>query len=356
MRKTLIYFVLLAILGLGVYYFLYKKEDNTFAANEAAFTIKDTANIGKIFISGQRGISVLLERTDSGWIVNKKYKALKGTTNSLLKVLARQMPIYPVPKNLHNTVITGMSGTAIKVEIDNRQGEKMRVFYVGGETDNYKGSYMLMEGAQRPYVVNLPNFDGYLTPFYSFKIGDWRDRTVFNLAPDQIKSVSVQYPEHPLNSFVINQDKGKISVDAQADIAKMAPLNMHRASSYLKFFQNVNCEGYLADPAMDSILKEVPKHCVMEVQGTTGQHQHLDIYWMPINKRSKNMVADAPGIPENKYDADRFFAVMNDYRDTIVIQVNTFKKLFRNSYEFYQADPPPEAPKPYHVMPDGVIK
>ncbi len=353
MRKTILYILLLAVLGYGVYYFLFAKREGGFPVEEAGFTVKDTASIGKIFIVSAAGKSVLVERTDSGWIVNKKYKVLKAPLRGLLRVLCEQTPLYPVPHSMHNTVVSSMAGTAIKVELDDRKGEKMRVFYIGGETKDFGGTYMLLEGAKRPYVVNMPGFKGYLAPFYTFSEGDWRDRTIFDLSPAQIKGISVQYPEHPLNSFVLKAGQDKPSVEANHDIMHMGSLNQRRASVYLKFFENVNCEGYLSGfKDMDSTLKAMPKYCSIELSGKQGQFQHLDIYWMPLNRRSKNITAPSPDVPDNKYDADRFYAVMNNYRDTIMIQRSVFNKIFRSAYEFYQAD----EVEPLKILPESVKK
>src|SRR6202007_2736404 len=88
MRKTIVYFFILALLGFAVYYFLIRNNNESpFAANEAGFTIEDTASVGKLFLAAANGESILVERTDSGWIVNKRYKALPSTLNLLLATL-----------------------------------------------------------------------------------------------------------------------------------------------------------------------------------------------------------------------------------------------------------------------------
>ncbi|MGN6566741.1 MAG: hypothetical protein ACTHJ0_02250, partial [Flavipsychrobacter sp.] len=114
MTKTLTYFVILVVLGIGVYYFLAGKKDNSFSASEAGFTI-DTSSVGSIFLSSNDGKSVTLNRTDSGWMVNKQYKALPATVTMLLQTLAAQRALYPVQENAHNYVIKAMAGSATKV-------------------------------------------------------------------------------------------------------------------------------------------------------------------------------------------------------------------------------------------------
>ena len=47
-----------------------------------------------------------------------------------------------------------------------------------------------------------------------------------------------------------------------------------------------------------------------------------------------------PDIPDG-YDADRFYATLNNFKDTVIIQRVSFDKLFRKAYEFYQVDTQP---------------
>jgi hypothetical protein len=338
MQKTLLYLVLLAILGYGVYYFLFSRNDSGFNSKDAAFTIRDTGVIGKIFLTDNSGESVLLERNADGWTVNKQYKAMTSPINTLLQTLARQVAAYPVSRNEHNNVVKDMTGNALKVEIYNRSGEKMRVFYIGGQVHGDDGSFMLMEGAETPYVVKVPGFTGYLSPRYPINLEDWRDRTVFNIPSAGIRSVSVQYPSEPLNSFTVKQDHGKVTVEADPGVVSHFQLNERRAKLYLTYFEKIFCEGYTNGTyGIDSVLRVTPKRCSIDVTDTTGKTQHVDVYWKPIGRRSKNLLQSNPLTPDD-YDSDRFYAVMHNNKDTAMVQIYTFYKLFHKAYEFYQAD------------------
>ena len=353
MRKNFIYLLILAILGFSVYFFLIRKNENSFGQAEAGFTFKDTAAIGRIFLSSNDGQSILAERTDSGWMVNKKWKALPSTLNQLMLTLYQQEPLYPVVQTAFDNVIKSLATDAIKVELYARDGQPIRTFYVGGPSVNNTGTNMLIKGATTPYVVHIQGFNGYLTPRYTARMNDWRDRSIINLPPDEIKSISLDYAGKPVNSFVLSRDNGQITVSGDEGITKnLGALNMRRANVYLKYFGNINCEGYLNGLAdMDSTLKTAPKRCVLEVTGMHGQHQHVDIYWMALNKRSKNVNQTDEDVPDD-YDADRMYAVINNNRDTVMIQQFVFKNIFRKAFEFFQADAPssnvpakPELPK-----------
>jgi hypothetical protein len=337
MAKTIIYIVVLAVLGFGVYYFLFS-ERNVFGRDDAGFQIADTANISKIFLADKDGNTITLERMRNGWMLNNKYTAMQSPVNTLLQTLATQIPSYPVPSTMYNNVVKILAATGIKVELY-KGDKKFCVFYLGGQANNLAGTYMLMEGSKKPYVVQVPGFDGYLTPRYSTQIADWRDRTVCNIPSEELKTVTVKYLETPLNSYTLTQiDTAHINVDADSALIKGQQFNKRRAKVYTKFFEALYHEGYInGATGLDSTIKSVPKICTIDVSGTKGQAQHIEIFWMPINRRSKNMLTPSADIPQD-YDADRFYATINSFKDTIIIQRGTFDKIMRKAYEFYQPD------------------
>lgn len=337
MNRTIIYIVLLAVLGFGVYYFVFRDRD-MFASDEAGFTVKDTGDIGRIYMADKSGQSVTLERTADGWTVNKKYLAIPGTVNGFLTVLTQQSAQYPVPKKMHNTAVTGLAANGVKVELYDRENKKIKVFYVGGQV-NTEGTFMLIEGARQPYVVQIPGFEGYLTPRYNTELQYWRDRTVFNVPADNIQQIKVDYPSEPLNSFVLVKDaNGKVSMTADTALTKGKQLNGRRAEAYATFFTDIYAEGFLNGTiGIDSTIAHVPKRAAIDVTDTKGKARHIDIYWMPVNKRSKNMLTPDPSVPA-EFDADRAYGVMNNYKDTVIIQYATFDKLFRKAWEFWETD------------------
>lgn len=340
MKKTVLYIVLLGILGAGVWYFLFSNDKISFGVDESDFTVKDTASIAKIFMADKSGNTILLEKTEGKWLVNKQYPAMPTPVKNLLITLSKQTAMNPVSQREHNIVVSTLATKAVKVEVYNAKGKAMRIFYVGGQAGTTNGSYMLVDKGEHPYVVQIPGFPGYLTPYYSTDISDWRDRTIFDIVPDKLKRVEVSYTEANmnLNSFVFNKEGDKISIEADPGITSTLSLNERRAKVFATFFQGVHAEGYtngLMD--VDSILGIMPKFSSITVTTTENKQQQIDIYWMPMNKRSKNMLSPDPETP-SAYDADRMYAVGNNYKDTMIIQRIVFDKIFRKAYEFYQPD------------------
>jgi hypothetical protein len=357
MSKTLLYLAILAILGFGVWFFLFSDKSGTiFRSSDAAFTIHDTGAIGKIFLSANGSDqSITVERKGEDWIVNNTYPVLKSTLRSLFNTIYNQQAIHPAPDENREGIIRNIAGAGIKVEVYDREGNKMRSFFVGGETHRFSGTAMLMEGSERPYIVQIPGFEGYLTTRYTTSLGFWRDRIVFDLQPEQITQVSVQYAQEPLNSFVLTQQNGKLAVKLDPSLNMNQPLNDTRARSYLKFFSKIYCEGYLANvPELDSIIRGMPQKAVIDLQGVGGYHKTANIIYYPKDERSKDYGEVATNFDE-QFNSDRYFAVINGGKDTVSVPIPFFEKIFRRGYEFFMADAPrsteiPTAPG----LPNGI--
>lgn len=335
MQKTFLYIVLLLVFGAGVYYFVFSNK-SIYSKNEASFTVKDTSRVYKIFLVRTSGESITLQRTDSGWTLNGTYKARKGTLNNFLRTISLQEALYPVPEKSHNSIVKALAGNSTKVEIYDRDGDPITVFYVGGPAYN-SGTFMLQQGATTPFVVQIPNFHGFLSPVYSTDFDEWRDRTVINLQPDEITYFSIKYMNEPLNSFSIDYSGEKPTVTLDPSLNFNESLNERRAGVFQKYFTDIYCEGYLNGVAeIDSTIASVPKFCEMNIVATNGRTQHIEIFKMPLNKRSKNLAS----AEEGDYDIDRFYGVINNRQDTVLLQALTFDKFFRRGYEFFQADQP----------------
>ena len=340
MGKTVVYILILGLLGFGVWYFLFK-DDGVFEDSEAGFTIRDTASIHKIFLANAQGDTVSLTRDGHRWMVNGAYPASRTMIHTLLQTFTQQFAAYPVQQAAHNNVIKAMAGTAVKTEVFTKSGRLMRTFYVGGQVTGNKGTYMLIEGADRPYVVQMPLYTGYLTPRYSTNLKEWRGRTVVDLEPEQLDKVEVKYvsEDEYLNSFaLVRKNETAFTIQLHPELKMPGEPNPGRVKSYASYFKGLGCEGYLnGTTKLDSIITSVPKRCEIHVTGRDGYSQRIDIYRMYIGRRSKNQSLDSTVVPD-VYDADRLYGIINQGKDTVILQSYTVDKLMRRGYEFYGED------------------
>lgn len=344
MQKTILYLAILLLLGFSVWFFLFSdKSGQLFSSSDSAFTIRDTSSIGKIFIAANDNTSTItLERKPGGWVLNGQYPVLASYLRQLLSTIRAQKALYPVPDNQRDAVIRGLAGGGIKTELYDLSGRKMRTFYVGGELGKFAGTVMLMEGSERPYVVQVPGFEGYLTTRYSTELNTWRDRIIFDYTPDQIAQVSIRYAQEPLNSFTLTQQGGKVSVTLDTALHNTKPVNEKRAKEYLGFFSRIYSEAFVSGALdLDTAISQMPEKATITIRPTGGAEQVVRFIYFPLDQHSKNLGKDITSYEDN-FHSDRYFAIMNGGKDTATVQKPAFEKIFRRGYEFFVPDGVPQ--------------
>jgi len=336
MRKLGILIILVLTL-IAIILFYTKQTKSTLNQVESNFAVADTASIEKIFIVDKGEKEVLLQRkTGNEWIVNDKYKVKKGAIDLLLETIKRIRPKHPVANAGHNNVVRNMAGNAKKVEIYLKgNDEPVKTYYIGGTNLDKNANYMVLEGAEQPYAVHIPGFTGYISGRYILKEIDWRDRTLFALRPEKIKSINLQYPSEPKNGFQLNViNKQNYALQALAGNTKPIPLKPANALNYLQAFRFLACEAYLNDyTRTDSLLKQTPKN-ILTVELEDGTKQQLTIFYMPVNKRSKTQFDQAG--ERVLYDVDRYYATSDNTKEVVLIQEYVFGKVLNTFEEMKQ--------------------
>ncbi len=335
MGKTLVYLVLLVVLGFGVYYFIFKENDALYNDKEAAFTFRDTAAIGRIFLVNTQGESILLDRkSPSLWQLNQHYIAMPIQIKNILTCLKLQSPLKPVADVDYDRVIKLLAGLGVKVELYNLKHEKIAAFTVAGQGPNYHGSYMLMEGASTPYLVEIPGFDGYLSPRFTVELNDWRSRAMIQWPTDSIAQIAVQYAApHQQDTYTFTLQNGALQCTTDAAFAKnnTKELNQRRAWEYLGFFKDINAEGFLnGSIGLDTAVANAKLRCNLFLKSKSGEEKNYNLYWIPT-KNSSNVEID--GAPK---DIERLYAIDLVNKDTLLVQARTFDKLLRKAHEFYE--------------------
>ena len=99
-------------------------------------------------------------------------------------------------------MVSNLATEGIKVEIYDRQDELIKTYYVGGAPPDERGTYMMLEGFEQPYVAHIPGWDGNLRFRYNLVGDEWRSRILFPGELEEIESVSIAYPRQRSKSSV----------------------------------------------------------------------------------------------------------------------------------------------------------
>lgn len=339
-RKHLIIFFLVIILVVVALFLIFNRGTGTFKNNTKEFAVKDTATITKVFLADKRNHTILLEKIGTGdWLLNGNYKARNSGVNLLFETFKHLVPKFPVPKSGHDNVVAQLAATSVKVEIYQTVNridlfgiqmfphEKLtKTYYVGGATQDNMGTFMLMDGADVPFVVQLLGFRGYVAPRYSTIEKDWRDHAVFKNSLANIQQVIMEIPDEPENSFKIvkeNQDLKLFDFYTNELIPQYDTL---RLLNFLTAFTDIRYEALLNDMATDrkdSIIHRTPKN-ILTVIDSKGDSTTIITFFKPNDNKAVDMAGKL-----YVHDLDRMYALINEKRDFVLIQYYVFDKVLR---------------------------
>ncbi|MFI5171788.1 MAG: DUF4340 domain-containing protein [Chitinophagales bacterium] len=336
MKKTLIYSIVLIALGLIAYFTIIKNNLSSYSKKDTAFAVKDTTEIGKIVLSTLKGDTIILEHKNNSWVLNENGTPRPDAISNLLRTLNQLEVKVPVANSMHNTVVKSISGRRTRVEVYDLEGQKTKGFYIGENSDPLDGTFMLMEGSDHPFVVNIPGFDGYIATVFFTDENEWRSKQIFSYSPDAIDQIDVTYTALKDSSFSIVRKADK-SFELVSGKPHATPANPEIINFYLKQFKILNAEYYINEPEKrDSILQHPPA-CEITVTGNDKQTRTLKIYFRPVTYRSKAQFTSEDEPIE--FDLDKYYGIFNEDKDLSIIQNFVFGKLLVGPEYFYRQRP-----------------
>lgn len=345
MKKNVAYAVVLLVLIAIAGHFVWRNWEQNQVPPEQDFAFKHPDELQKIFLADKFGNKVTLTKEGDVWMVDGKYKVMPVKIDLLLRTLKEFRADLPVPKAAWNNVIKDLSVKSIKIELyTDAHGAPDKVYFVGSPTLSNNGNYMLMQldgkVADQPFIVSVPGFIGDLSVRFFTHPVDWRDTEVFAYGIDEIKQVTINYPQQPDASFkldVISKDSFLItglqdSTDAQFQGRKLYKPGINK---FLNSFSFLNAESFENNYVYkDSILSTGP-FAEIEVTPKNGGSSKITFYYMPANRRTKEQI-DRHG-NEITIDPDHYYATFNNGEDFGIAQNFVFGKVLRKRADFYQS-------------------
>jgi hypothetical protein len=332
MKKTssfIIVGLLLVLVGISVYIYSSKSKLSSVEEDSRNFKFKDTAAITRIFIADKDGNKSDLERTKNGWVVNGKYNCRGEAILNLLEVIKLVEVKMPVAKESKEGVIKYLASQAIKVEIFTGD-KKVRQYYVGHETPDSEGSYMLLSDPESgknfkdPYGCFIPGFIGYLQPRFIVNENDWRDRIVLNYTPPQLKRVSLRNLQTVADSSFTIDLAGINQFRLTDGKGANVPFEDEKMRQYLIYLQNISYEVLITGKdkkLQDSLLAAKPfiELAITTVDSKTETYKFY-------RKKFLGDINPEHGVKYD-YDPDRLYLSFNNDKEWALIQYFVFGKL-----------------------------
>lgn len=209
------------------------------------FAISQTEELTKIIMSDKLGNKIEMERDVDQWTINRKYKVWDLQIKYTLKVMKDIRVKSSVSEEKMNYVIKNIATSGVKVELFNKDG-KVKSYYLGGNTPDHKGTYMIMEGSETAYILHIPDRNpGILNPKFgiegiSVNENVWRQPIVIDYSEKTIQQLYIQDLEQKDQSFRIDFENINL-YDAEEQEITFEKGNL----SYWNFaFNNLKCGVY----------------------------------------------------------------------------------------------------------------
>lgn len=335
-KKKLIVWVI-PILSAIVFYLYQTNQKSTIKEELKNFSYTDTAKINKIFMADKNGKTVTLIKNDNNaWYVKDKFIADKSKIKNLLRAIYQIQVKSPVSKKARNNIIKRLSSGHVKIEIY-ANNEMVKSYFVGGPTQDHLGTYMIMQNnetktmSKEPFIMHIPGFNGYLTPWYFVEHELWRDRTIFKYKASELKTITLLNHRYPQKSYSLNKIDGlkfEMNIGNKNNnnnvIQQLDSLNLAR---YLAAYRNIPffaIANKLPKQKNDSILNSTPFFTLMVT----------DIYNKKTTLKGYYRAAE-PGLVDDNgnpavYDRDNFYCRIDNEPYLCIVQYFVFEKLLRS--------------------------
>jgi len=331
MKRLIILLLIVALAGFGVWKYT-KTDKYSTLGKDNDFAVKDTARISRIFLADRKGNTASLTRKGKSWMVNNRYRVNDAVMGSFMNTIYGLETQFRPPQAAINTMVKNLAAQSIKTEIYNDKNELIRSYYVGGVTPDESGTYMIMEGEEQPFIVGVKGKDGGIKVSYFTNEENWRDKAVFRIGVDQIKSVELEYPKLKNKSFkLVKTETGYEVSPLNTSVPKIAkPLNKSRVEAFLVGFKSQVAEAlYNNSSEKASIIQTLP-FCIFNVEDVNGIKKNVKLYPLIKTNRDGRLILDENG---NPLPIEKYYAYVDD-KDFFIVQEGLFGKIMW-AYDYF---------------------
>jgi hypothetical protein len=326
-RETIVLGAVFLILGMVLILLQFKNKP--LVDPDRTFHIEDKRRIFEVFITHRDGEQVKLRRQGDKWILNDTFNANPNIIENLLDAIARIQIKYVPPQAAVPGIINDLAKNGIRVEIFDRNHDKIMGYYVGGSTVDERGTHIIRENSDLPFVGELAGWEGNLRFRFRMKGNEWRDKTIFQYKVKDLESVELTYPKQQLASFRLTQNKGTFHIKSASSLRKSLDISNSKGIAYLNGFEKLGAEAFETNnPYRDSIENSLP-FVMISLKVKQGKHRHLKVWPIyPLQSSETGVVTkNEAGVVE------RYFA-KDETGEFYLIQDRVFRKIFRG-YDYF---------------------
>ncbi|MDP5171148.1 MAG: hypothetical protein NWR72_12960 [Bacteroidia bacterium] len=202
-KGTSLWIMLAAAILLAIVYvaFINKDRQSTLDPNEIDFAIADTAAVVHIRLTqtqeGKDLSTVNMAKSPDGiWTINNAYRGFTPQIGHLLTTMSRLQVRESLTGKGEESAEKIISLMHTRVEVFDAKGPIKTYFLASSAKDN-RGSVMKLKGADHPYIVERPDLQGFVNPFFTIDVDVWRERLLWRAKASELKEIRVEFTHDP---------------------------------------------------------------------------------------------------------------------------------------------------------------
>ena len=290
--------------------------------NEKDFNIQEIESINEIIMTDKYGGKLVLTKLKDHWLINDTFIAWNEQIEYTLNVMKDIRIKSSVPESFENFAMESIRTNGVKIEIF-KNNESLKTYYIGGNTRDHLGTYMIKEGSKNPYIMHIPNrHPGILNPKYGLqgnKVNPhiWRKPINISISSSSISSVKVRDYLNVNQSFTIYNQTDKFN-DTHTTLevynlnSELVKTDFNKASEYINSFSDLKCGKY--KPSIEKSQLRLIKKISINQESTIDSLLIFDNPYYNENNKQFH-----PNI-------EILFASYNN-SDLVIIQKNIFNKV-----------------------------
>lgn len=338
MNRTLLLLLAVLLLGCAAWFALSTKDDGSSVSNRGTdrqFSLFEFGQVDRIFIADRQDHKVSLTRGGvTGWLADGEpanENILKNLISALRSVDIKTLPTQKAIPNM----VKDLATNGILVQLFNKEGTKLRGFYIGGGTHDELGTYAIMEGSENPYVVHQPHFSGNIRARFNHWGDEWRDRVYFRVNPDKVEQFSIEYPIQKDKSFRLERDGANYKVmpfygTSQPTLTVSRGIVEGAMSRYEKYYVNRYENG---DTESIKEAKTLLPFAIITVKQEGQEAKTMEVYPRYKNQTFSNDAKSGEEIINGGLNA--FTAFINGGQDWVLLNVETTQPLLV-AYDYFR--------------------
>lgn len=327
--KNKIILILSLLLIVVVVVVLLLNDNSTIEQN---YHIEDTETISKVIIDDKDGNHLeILKVEDSIWKVNNSPANIK-VVDMLLSTLKSMRIREPIAQAARNNIVKQLAASGKTVKIyQNKHSlnlgfiklfkkEKLtKTIYIGSETQDNMGTYMMLKGEESPCIMYIPRLKGYLSTRFSALEDFWKSHAVFKYKRDEIASLKVEIPNQKNESFQLTKNGDGFDFTLLETGEKLQAFDTLKVKALLSSCFELNYESVaknISQLEQDTIFGKAPAF-ILTLKDEKGKENILKTY---------SKLYDPTSIAENDddfykiFDVNRCYAIHSENKDTLIMQ------------------------------------